>query len=141
MYIPMVIAPSLGYLFEHYMFSASGYAANRSWLSKVNELVDGAHLSVAYQASVLSDNQVRFHGWLLVQINSVGNKGKRQMFYVTFIAKYFGLSREGMDLLAAYGYGVTLDMFDNLRKMYQQRAVALSRYNIHFYLPHVCNCV
>jgi len=84
-------------------------------------------MSAADQAYFLGTDQTGFHGWLIMQINSIGNKGKRQMFYVTFIAKYFGLSREGIDIMAGYGYGVTLDMYDKLRKTYKLRAADRSR--------------
>jgi len=120
-------APQLGFLFEYYMFSTSGYAANRKWLADIGELVGNAPLTDVQQTSIKSDNQVMFHGWLMVQITSIGSNGRRQMFYITFIAQYYGLSREGIDLLASYGYGVTLDMFDDLRKMYKVRAVSESR--------------
>jgi hypothetical protein len=123
----MWTAPQLGFLFEFYMFSTSGYAANRKWLAEVGALIGDDALTDVQQASIRSDNQVMFHGWLMLQITSIGSNGRRQMFYITFIAKYFGLSREGIDLLAAYGYGVTLDMFDDLRKMYKLRAEAQSR--------------
>lgn len=123
----MWTAPQLGFLFEFYMFSTSGYAANRKWLAEVGALIGDEALTDVQQARIRSDNQVMFHGWLMLQITSIGSNGRRQMFYITFIAKYFGLSREGIDLLAAYGYGVTLDMFDDLRKMYKLRAEAQSR--------------
>jgi hypothetical protein len=59
---------------------------------------------------------------------NIGNKGKMQMFYITFCAHFFGLSRQGIDLMSKYGYGVTMDMFDDIRKKYIARSVATSRY-------------
>jgi len=122
-------APRLGFLFEYYMFSTSGYASNRRWLQAVGGLIGNASLTTIQQDTIQADNQVAFHGWLLLQINNVGSNGRMQMFYVTFIAKYYGLSREGIDLLSAYGYGVTKDMFDELRAKYKLRSESDTRYN------------
>jgi hypothetical protein len=125
-----VTAPRLGFLFEYYMYSTSGYACNRRWLQAVGTLVGDAALTTLQQDTILAENQISFHGWLLLQINSIGSNGRRQMFYVTFIAKYYGLSREGIDLLAAYGYGVTKDMFDDLRALYKVRSESATRYTV-----------
>jgi hypothetical protein len=119
--------PQLGFLFEYYMFFTSGCASNRKWLADVGRLTGNDSLTDVQQTSIRSDNQVMFHGWLMLQITSIGSNGRRQMFCINFIARCSGLSREGIDLLASYGYGVTLDMFDGLRKMYKVRTSAASR--------------
>ena len=126
----VVTAPRLGFLFEYYMYSTSGYACNRRWLQAVAGLDGDAALTTLQQDTILADNQISFHGWLLLQINTMGSHGRRQMFYVTFIAKYYGLSREGIDLMAAYGFGVTKDMFDKLRELYKVRSESNTRYTV-----------
>jgi hypothetical protein len=62
----------------------------------------------------------QFHGWVLLHANSVGCSGRNQMFYVTFVAHYHGLSRDGIDLCAKFGYGVNLNKFDTDRKMHTE---------------------
>ena len=126
--LPPHTAPTLGYLFEYYMFAASAYSVNRLWLTKHNAVADGTSMSEADQTYFQEKCIVSFYGWLLMQVAGIGSAGRRQMFYLTFIAKYFGLSREGIDILAAHGYGVTLDMFDRFRAMYAARAEEKSRY-------------
>lgn len=110
------------------MYAASGYSVNRLWLSKCAVVAEGAALSTVDQVEFQRRCSVAFNGWLIMQVAGIGNAGKRQMFYLTFIAKYFGLSREGIDILATHGYGVTLDMFDRFRNMYTNRAAETSRY-------------
>jgi hypothetical protein len=110
------------------MFAASSYSANRLWLAKCALLVEGAAMSVVDQTMFQDKCVVAFTGWLLMQVSGIGNAGKRQMFYLTFIAQYYGLSRDGIELVSTHGYGVTLDMFDSYRRMYKNRSAALTRY-------------
>ena len=42
------------------------------------------------------------------------------MFYITFVNHYFGLSRDGIELNSAIGYGVTLGMYDRERKRHEE---------------------
>ena len=42
------------------------------------------------------------------------------MFYITFVDHYFGLSRDGIELNSAIGYGVTLGMYDRERKRHEE---------------------
>ena len=58
---------------------------------------------------------------------NVGSNGRRQMFYITFLLHYFGLSREGINILSKYGYSVTLDMFDYLRRSYRAGSTEMTR--------------
>jgi len=82
----------------------------------------------AIQDQLKADHGTRFIGWVLLHVMNIGNKGKMQMFYITFCAHFFGLSRQGIDLMSKYGYGVTMEMFDDIRKNYVARSVATSRY-------------
>jgi hypothetical protein len=46
----------------------------------------------------------KFMGYILFACCNLSQKCLLQQFYVTFLAKFHGLSRKGMDSLAAYGY-------------------------------------
>ena len=132
-YIQIVIVkthttvPALGYLFEFYMSFASGYTANRQWVTICHNLQLNETVSAAIQDQLKADHGTRFIGWLLLHVMSIGNKGKMQMFYITFCAHFFGLSRQGIDLMARYGYAVSLDMFDEVRKNYIARSISTSK--------------
>ena len=129
-YIPNNIhtVPSLGYLFEFYMSFASSWTGNKKWLSLCHHLPEGQAMTDDIQLQLKSQHGTRFIGWLLLHVMNTGNKGKMQMFYITFCAHFFGLSRQGIELLSKYGYGVTMDMFDDIRKMYTDRSVSANRY-------------
>ena len=109
----------LGFLFEHYMYTSSGYSINRTWLTDINKIRNGGVMSTDRQIFYKQKCKSAFSGWLLNHIINVGSNGRRQMFYLTFLLKYYGLSRDGIVIMSRYGFGVTLDMFDELRSMYK----------------------
>jgi hypothetical protein len=55
-----------------------------------------------------------FYSHVIFNLNSMGHKALRQMFYISFATKYYGLSRVGRKLLAKYGFSSTLSYADNL---------------------------
>ena len=122
------VVPTLGYLFEFYLSFASSWTANKQWVSICHNLQGNDTVPTAIQDQLKADHGTRFIGWVLLHVMNIGNKGKMQMFYITFCAHFFGLSRQGIDLMSKYGYGVTMDMFDDIRKNYVARSVATSRY-------------
>lgn len=58
-----------------------------------------------------------FAGWLLLHLGNVGSNGRDQLFYLTLVAHYHGLSRNGIDLLSRFGYATNLKRFDDNRKI------------------------
>ena len=128
MFTLLNLVPNLGYLFEFYMSFASSWTANKQWVSICHNLQDHDTVPTVIQDQLKADHGTRFIGWVLLHVMNIGNKGKMQMFYITFCAHFFGLSRQGIDLMSKYGCGVTMDMFDDIRKKYIARSVATSRY-------------
>ena len=109
------------------MYCASSYTANKKWLSLCSRLPEDVAMSDEIQDELKNYVGTRFIGWLLIHVMNTGNKGKMQMFYITFCAHFFGLSRQGIELMSQYGYGVTMDMFDDIRKSYGARCIANNR--------------
>ena len=107
-----------GWLFEYYLHSCSGYAVNELYESYLN--APDASTKSSMFVDILKKCSSHFSGWLLFHINSVGTLGRKQMFYITFVDHYFGLSRDGIELNSAIGYGVTLGMYDRERKRHEQ---------------------
>ena len=122
----LTVVPTLGYLFEFYMSFASSWTGNRQWLSLCHNLPEDEAMSTQTQDQLKRDYGTRFIGWLMLHVMNTGNKGKMQMFYITFCAHFFGLSRQGIELMSQYGFGVTLDMFDDIRRLYGARSISNS---------------
>jgi hypothetical protein len=107
-----------GWLLEYYLHSCSGYAVNDLYDNYLNAPDESTKSSMF--VDILKKCSSHFSGWLLFHINSVGTLGRKQMFYITFVDHYFGLSRDGIELNSAIGYGVTLGMYDRERKRHEE---------------------
>ena len=112
------------------MWSCAGYADNKEWKRMVHlmETSNMEILSDELQQEVIKNCGSEFVGWLLFHVNNIGSNGRSQVFYITYTAQYFGLSRAGIEVLSKYGYGVTLDMYDNMRRDYLLKATELKRF-------------
>ena len=123
------IVPKGGMLFEHYMYTCSSYAQYRKWTSAITQSMENnGVIPDVCQDELIQDNLTVFVGWLLMHIGNIGRKARRQRFYHTHVLQYLGLSRRGVDLLSQLGYGVTLDMYDNMRRDYITASDTKSRY-------------
>ena len=90
--------------------------------------------SNAEQRQALVDRNVNtFIGWLIFHITSIGSNGRRQQFYHSFLAQYYGLSRNGIDNLHRFGYICALTAFDSMRQEVLQEAIESTRYST----PHI----
>jgi hypothetical protein len=109
------------------MFTCSGYSAHRAWCQHYkgdnDDVVDDAT-----QVAVLKQHSKTFLGWLLLHVGSVGTNGRRQLFYLAFVCQYYGLSRDGIALQNSYGYSVTLDMHDKMKRLCFDKAHSDTRY-------------
>lgn len=112
------------------MYVASGYSINREWCSELNTLLDNTPMADTRQIYYAKHCKSYFCGWLYNHLLTIGSNARRQTFYLTFLLNYYGLSRQGIEILSRYGYGVTLDMFDNLRKQYQTDSSDMARYYV-----------
>jgi hypothetical protein len=114
--------PLGGFLFEYYMLTTSGYVSHRNYVKLLNEVEDGQPFSVPDQEEFIKANSANFVGWLLFQIGQIGTNGRRQLFYVTFLSHYYGLSRNGMVCLARLGYAIGTTIFDDMRSCFVLQA-------------------
>jgi hypothetical protein len=73
---------------------------------------DEEPLPASVMNSFVDDHGVKFATWLIQAAARVGEGGKKQLWYHTFVSSYFGLSRTGIKTNAAGGLGVTLSYFD-----------------------------
>ena len=120
-----------GRLFEKYLVTLASHKSHGMW-KKIQRAVTNnpaTVVSLEHQNEIMEREQTNFHGFVLLACNSIGRKGKRQMFYATFIARYHGLSRMGAEILAKYGYTMSRTMNYGMRKdlIEQSRATTRSR--------------
>ena len=133
------VVPKLGRLFEVYMEVCSSYSQHRKWTTIVNDVYSDNDTVVPEdkQHELMDGNSNTFIGWLMFHIANIGTHGRRQLFYHTFVAHYFGLSRDGIDTLSRYGYLLPIRSFDQNRDdilLDHVTKVRLVLYNIPKYI-------
>jgi hypothetical protein len=126
------------------MEQAASYSSFRKWRSILSNGVPRGHGSQRERKLEYSDDDVfpdndhamddlvqsclnGYVGWLLYHVGSVGTNGRRQLFYLSFVCRFYGLSRAGLDLLAQFGFCVNLTMFDEMLKQCQQHSIEKAR--------------
>ena len=113
----MCVVPLGGFLFEYFMWTSSGYAVFRKFQSSVAVEGHEQSLSLQEQQEFMQGAGSKFAGWLLLHLGNIGSNGRDQLFYLTLVAHYHGLSRNGIDLMSRFGYTTNLNRFDNKRKL------------------------
>ena len=106
---------------EYYLQSCSSWSVNTLYMDYLVTTVPS--LKTSKFADIIDKCSSHFSGWLVFHINSIGSLGRKQMFYITFVNHYFGLSRAGIEMNSALGYGVTLGMYDRERKLHEEMSV------------------
>ena len=96
------------------MYTTSSYVNHRQWTTVCSNLESDAIEEVTQQ-SIIDKNLNAFIGWLLFNIGRIGSNGNRQLFFITYTCTFFGLSRDGIEALYRYGYGVSLTTYDSFR--------------------------
>ena len=99
---------------EYYLHSCSSWSVSELYCQYLTT-ADRA-LKVSMFNDIVEKCSSHFSGWILFHVNSIGPVGRKQMFYITFVNHYFGLSRDGIEMNSAIGHGVTLGMYDRERK-------------------------
>ena len=108
--------PLGGFLFEYFMWTASGYAMYRLFQTTAANIGDDEAMSDRQQHEFMQAAGTRFAGWLLWHFGNMGSNGRDQLFYLTLVSNYHGLSRNGIDILSRFGYATNLKRFDDRRK-------------------------
>ena len=99
---------------EYYIWSCGSYTVldkYKKWLDFADDVFAEDEDIEASFDKLLSLCIQPFVGWLLLQVASVGTNGREQLFYITFMNNYFGLSRAGIDANAKFGMGVTMHRY------------------------------
>lgn len=108
-----------GRLFEGYLDGMSSWATHKRWkdISRnfdPNE-IDNMDLQDV-QNEIVERERGTFHGFVITSCANIGNKGQRQLFFHTFIARYHGLSRSGCETLSKFGLTMRRTSYDTHRK-------------------------
>jgi hypothetical protein len=81
------------------------------------EAVDDDHyVNLVINQSWLEDIKTEFYGYIIRSISSIGRNGSTQLFYITWLSQFFGLTRSGIQLHGRFGTAVALSTYDRGKK-------------------------
>lgn len=112
-----------GALFELWVDLMGSYTSHRQLKTHKRDQAD-QFLPAAIEEAILLREKVKFHGFVLMAIHNIGNTGKGQMFFLSFTARFHGLSNMGQDIISRYGFMMKPTLF------LQERAQTLADYDV-----------
>jgi hypothetical protein len=118
-------------LFESFFYQR---AAKRSWdsFTQANEGKERTgKLSREFEDGLFQQMQLKWYGWVLSSIHDRGVGGKEQLFYISRLVKFLGLSRSGQTLLANLGFNCTLRFSDQQNEDMLDVSREQLRYNMN----------
>jgi hypothetical protein len=128
-YQPYVCTVTIGgELFEYYIYACGGYAVKRRLDEVMRNTNQNNSISPIEQQQFIEECGIKFMGWLLCHMASIGSNGRTQMFYITFLLHYYGVSRDGIKHLHNHGLGMGLTAFDEMKANYALRSTTKLRY-------------
>lgn len=114
-----VVVRTGGLLFEHFMEGMSSWTSHKLWQRMKGEADASGGPSLLDEEAeneLVKRERGAFHGFVLQACASIGNKGKRQLFFTTFVAKYHGLSRMGAEIMAHYKFMMCRGLYETMRQ-------------------------
>jgi hypothetical protein len=76
----------------------------------------GQMASHALEDQIVKAEKNAFYGWVVSSVANIGNKGSKQLFYMSFTARFHGLSIGGMSILGSYGLMMKETSFNRVRE-------------------------
>lgn len=124
--------PRGGFLFEYYLLTASGYSDNRMFRQAIHRVTQNGDEWIGHpdEEYLINATGAKFAGWLLFHVSNIGTNGREQLFYLTFAAKYHGLSRQGIDVLSKYGFATNMSRFDDMRRICLAKSRIATEYEL-----------
>lgn len=117
------VVPVGGRILEMWLVAFAPKSLHRFFKRALKRRRDGeAAISNTDNEHIISKALPRFFGFVLFASCSVSQKALRQQFYLTFIAKYHGLSLSGINALSKFGLLSKSTFFHN--EMSVQKAQA-----------------
>ena len=127
--------PRGGFLFEYYLLTASGYSDNRTFRQAIHRVTQNGDewIGAPDEEYLINATGAKFAGWLLFHVSNIGTNGREQLFYLTFAAKYHGLSRQGIDVLSKYGFATNMTRFDDMRRICLSKSRIATQYETFYH--------
>ena len=108
------IVPTGGVLLEAYIEGFCCYQTNENMKTVRSQVNSEGKADQDLLHSIVNREAPFFYGWVMRACGRIQTKARRQLFYLSFVARYHGLSVGGQDMLAKYGGMVKRATYDKL---------------------------
>jgi len=122
-YWPWLYAVRIGgRLFEMYVEDYAPDSVHKLWHRIVSDCKRlDTRMSTSDSQSLVTQLAVSFYGYILVALRVRGSMANQQMFYMSHVTKYHGLSRLGLSILSTFGWSIPISTYDNKRRKLRSR--------------------
>ena len=106
-------------LFEHFIDIMGSWSTQERMKAHRKAMSDDPAvetMSDVVFAKIWSSERGAFVGFVLQAVGNIGTVGHNQLFYNTFCARFHGLSRQGVAILASHGYMLPITTYDRHEK-------------------------
>jgi hypothetical protein len=122
--------PRSGVLFESFFCHRASKRVWASFTKADKGLAATTPMTRAFEDEVFGAMSLKWYGWVLSTIADRGVGGKQQLFHVSTLVKFLGLSRSGQALLSNLGFNCTLrfsdDQHDDMLDLHEQLRYGIS---------------
>jgi hypothetical protein len=106
------IVPIGGRVVEHWIYAFAPHKTLQKFLNALHARPPGQDaISLEVNTEIVTENQGIIMGYVIYHMSAVAQKSKMQQFFVSFNAKFQGLSLRGIGAMASMGYMSKLSYF------------------------------
>ena len=103
-------------MFEHFLSNYAAEWLRKKWTkSKSNRLPGVQLIDIETEEFLHTKCRVDFFTWLLWACSTRGTSANRQLFYMTVLMQFRGLSRLGMQLVSCFKLTLAPSTFDRFK--------------------------
>lgn len=127
------LVPSGGHLFYHFMINYASWFTWEIWKAHKREnglTAPQTPFSEERWEAIRNKEGGAFHGFVLSVTRNVVKQARKQLFFTTFAARFHGLSRQGCELLAGFGWMMKARHYDSQETKAVSRAMAETRFDV-----------
>jgi hypothetical protein len=104
--------PGQGILFQCFLEICASRRKYHGYVQACKAAGQGNAVDQAFADGLVAEVKYRFYGWLLSALANIGVPGKEQLWYITSVVKFLGLSRLGQEVMQQFGFASTVRYSD-----------------------------
>jgi hypothetical protein len=130
--------PRSGILFDSFFTTHAGRTHFEVYTKASTGQREDQPLGQHDEDTLFDHYSLKWYGWMLSAMASRTNAGKGQLFIISRLVKFLGLSRAGQEILAKFGFASTLRYSD---RMAEETLKEARQKNMYTPTQYLCVCL